>query len=64
MHEKAKEFAMKAEYLALLGRFQEASEEMSSALAYTENKLDQARYSAKIEQFKRDDIRLKALQDE
>jgi len=64
MHEKAKEFAMKAEYLALLGRFKEASEEMSSALAYTENKLDQARYSAKIEQFKRDDIRLKALQDE
>ena len=64
MHEKAKEFAMRAEYLALLGRFKEASEKMSSALAYTEKKLDQARYSAKIEEFKRDDIRLKALQDE
>lgn len=64
MHEKAKEFAMRAEYLALLGRFKEASEEMSSALAYTEKKLDQARYSAKMAEFRRDDIRLKALQDE
>ncbi|WP_137297797.1 M48 family metalloprotease [Psychromonas sp. SP041] len=64
MREKAKEFAMRAEYLALLGRFKEASEEMSSALAYTEKRLDQARYSAKMAEFRRDDIRLKALQDE
>ena len=64
MHEKAKEYAMRADYYALLGRFKEASEQMSSALAYTDKKLDQARYSAKIAEFRRDDIRLKALEDE
>ena len=63
MKEKAKEFATKAEYLALLGRFKEASEQMGSALAYTDKKLDQARYSAKIEEYKRDDLRLKELQE-
>jgi len=63
MNEKAKEHAIRAEYLALKGRFREASEEMGSALVYTKNRLDQARYSAKIEQFKVADIRLKSLQD-
>ncbi|WP_413692719.1 M48 family metalloprotease [Psychromonas sp. KJ10-2] len=61
--QKAKEFATKAEYLALLGRFKEASEQMGSALAYTDKKLDQARYSAKIEEYKQDDLRLKELQE-
>ncbi|TEW53789.1 M48 family peptidase [Psychromonas sp. RZ22] len=62
MKEKAKEHAIRAEYLALLGRFREASQEMGSALIYTENRLDQARYSAKITEFKRDDLRLQSLQ--
>lgn len=59
---KAKEYAMRGEYLALLGRFREASQQMGSALAYADKKLDQARYSAKIEEFRRDDIRLQELQ--
>lgn len=63
MKEKAKEYAIRGEYLALLGRFREASQEMGSALLYTDSKLDQARYSAKIEEFKRDDIRLQELQE-
>lgn len=63
MGEKAKEHATRAEYLALLGRFREASQQMGTALAYTTNKLDQARYSAKIEQFRGEDIRLQELQD-
>ena len=62
MNEKAKEYAIRAEYLALQGRFREASQEMGSALVYTKNKLDQARYTAKIEEFKIADIRLKSLQ--
>lgn len=62
MKEKAKEHATKAEYLALQGRFREASQEMGTALVYTKEKLNQARYSAKIEEFKLADIRLKALQ--
>ncbi|MEJ6079330.1 M48 family metalloprotease [Vibrio sp. 1-Bac 57] len=62
MLNKSKEHAMRAEYLALLGRFREASQQMGSALAYADNKLDQARYSAKIEEFRRDDIRLQELQ--
>ncbi len=62
MHNKAKEHATKAQYLALQGRFREASQEMGSALAYTDSKLDQARYSAKIEIYKKDDLRLQALQ--
>ena len=61
MNEKAKEYAIRAEYLALQGRFREASQEMGSALVYTKNKLDQARYTAKIEEFKIADIRLKEL---
>lgn len=63
MKEKAKEYAIRGEYLALLGRFRDASQEMGSALLYTDSKLDQARYSAKIEEFKRDDIRLQGLQE-
>jgi predicted Zn-dependent protease len=62
MQDKAKEYAEKAELLALKGRFREASQEMGSALVYTKTKLDQARYSAKIEEFKLADIRLKELQ--
>lgn len=60
--DRAKEHAMKAEYLALQGRFREASQEMGSALVYSRKKLDQARYSAKIENYKRADLRLKELQ--
>jgi len=60
--QKAKEYAMNAEYLALLGRFREAAQQMSSALAYANKKLDQARYSAKIEEYKQQDIRLKGLE--
>jgi predicted Zn-dependent protease len=63
MQLKSKEYAMRAEYLALLGRFREASEQMGSALAYSDKKLDQARYSAKIEEYKQDDIRLQELQN-
>ena len=59
---KAKEHAAKAEYLALLGRFKKASQEMGNALAFTTSRLDQARYSAQIEVYKRDDLRLQALQ--
>ncbi|MFT6984593.1 MAG: putative Zn-dependent protease [Psychromonas sp.] len=62
MKNRAKEHASKAQQLALQGRFREASQEMGSALAYADNKLDQARYSAKIEFYKKDDLRLKALQ--
>lgn len=62
MKEKAKEYAIKAQYLALRGRFREASQVMGSALVYTKSKLDQARYTAKIEEFKMLDIRLKTLQ--
>ena len=62
MQEKAKEYAMRGEYLALLGRFREASQQMGSALIYTDRKLDKARYSAKIEEFRRADIRLQTLQ--
>jgi len=60
---RAKEHASKAQSLALKGRFREASQEMGSALAYADNKLDRARYSAKIEFYKKDDLRLKALQE-
>lgn len=62
MQSKSKEYAMRAEYLALLGRFREASEQMANALAYADKKLDQARFSAKIEEYKQDDIRLQELQ--
>jgi len=60
--DKGKEFAVRAEYLALQGRFREATQAMSNALVYTSSPLDQARYTAKIEQFKIADIRLKGLQ--
>ncbi len=63
MKNRAKEHASKAQYLALQGRFREASQEMGSALVYADNKLDQARYSAKIEFYKKDDLRLKGLQE-
>jgi len=62
LQDKAKEFNVHAQYLALQGRFKEASQEMANALAYTDNKLDQARYSAKIEIYKQSDVRLQALQ--
>ncbi|WP_238596647.1 M48 family metalloprotease [Psychromonas sp. psych-6C06] len=63
MKNKAKEHATKAKYLALQGRFREASQEMGSALVFTKSKLDQARYSASIEQYKKQDLRLKSLQE-
>jgi len=59
---KAKEHAAKAKYLALLGRFKEASQAMANALAFTTSRLDQARYSAQIEIYKQDDLRLQSLQ--
>lgn len=64
MKNRAQEHASKAQYLALQGRFREASQEMANALIYADNKLDQARYSAKIEFYKKDDLRLKALQEQ
>jgi len=63
MTDRAKEHAAKAQYLALQGRFRDASQEMGSALVYADNKLDQARYSAQIEHYKKDDLRLQALQE-
>ena len=62
LNDKAKEYNVHAQYLALQGRFKEASQEMANALAYTDNRLDQARYSAKIEIYKKNDVRLQALQ--
>ncbi|WP_094752185.1 M48 family metalloprotease [Psychromonas sp. CD1] len=59
---KAKEHAMRAEYLALLGKFRDASEEIGSALIYTQSTLDRARYSAKIEIYLQQDLRLQSLQ--
>jgi len=61
--DRAKEHALKAQYLALQGRFREASQEMGSALVYAQSPLDQARYSASIEYYKKQDIRLKSLQN-
>lgn len=63
MKERAKEHATKAQYLALQGRFREASQEMGSALVYTQSKLNQARYSASIEFYKKQDLRLQSLQE-
>lgn len=63
MKEHAKEHAIKAQYLALQGMFRKASQEMGSALIYTQSKLDQARYSASIELYKKQDLRLKSLQE-
>lgn len=63
MKNRAKEHASKGQYLALQGRFREASQEMGSALIYAGNKLDKARYAAKIEFYKKDDLRLRALQE-
>ncbi|WP_354624784.1 M48 family metalloprotease [Psychromonas sp. MME2] len=62
MKKPAKEHASKAQYLALLGQFREASQEMGSALIYADNKLDQARYAAQIENYKKDDLKLRSLQ--
>ncbi|GLS89983.1 putative beta-barrel assembly-enhancing protease [Psychromonas marina] len=62
MKERAKEHATKANYLSLQGRFREASQEMGSALVYTKSNLDQARYSASIDYYKKQDLRLQALQ--
>ncbi|WP_051303126.1 M48 family metalloprotease [Psychromonas aquimarina] len=61
MNIRSKEYASRAQYLALQGRFREASQEMGSALVYADKKLDQARYSAKIELYKKDDLRLQSL---
>lgn len=62
LKDNAKEHAYKAQYLALQGRFREASQEMGSALIYAKSHLDQARYSANIELYRKQDLRLKALQ--
>ena len=62
LKDRAKEHATKAQYLALQGRFREASQEMGSALVYAKSNLDQARYSARIEDYKKQDIRLQSLQ--
>jgi predicted Zn-dependent protease len=63
MKERAKEHAVKAQYLALQGRFREASQEMGSALVYAKSNLNQARYSASIELYKKQDLRLQSLQE-
>jgi predicted Zn-dependent protease len=62
MKDRAKEHASKANYLSLQGRFREASQEMGSALVYAKSSLDQARYSASIEHYKKQDLRLQSLQ--
>jgi len=62
MKDRAKEHASKANYLSLQGRFREASQEMGSALVYAKSNLDQARYSASIEYYKKQDLRLQSLQ--
>ena len=63
MNDRAKEHAIKAQYLALQGRFREASQEMGSALVYAKSNLNQARYSASIEFYKKQDLRLQSLQE-
>lgn len=63
LKDKEQEHATRAEYLALLGRFRDASQEMANALTYSDKRLDQARYSAKIEEYKQSDMRLQALQE-
>lgn len=63
MKNRAKEHALKAQYLALQGRFREASQEMGSALVYAKSNLDQARYSASIDYYKKQDLRLNSLQE-
>ncbi|MEH6451771.1 MAG: M48 family metalloprotease [Psychromonas sp.] len=63
MNKPDKEHLSKGKHLALQGRFREASQEMGSALIYTNSRLDQARYTEQIEAYKRDDLRLKALQE-
>ena len=61
LNNRAKEHENKAEYLALKGLFREAAQEMGTALIYTDGKLNKARFSAKIEEYRRDDLRLQAL---
>lgn len=63
MKDRAKEHALKANYLALQGKFREASQEMGSALVYAQSNLDQARYSASIDLYKKQNLRLKSLQE-
>lgn len=60
--DKAKEHAHRAQHLALKGLFRQASQEMGTALIYAKSSLDQARYSASIDYYKKQDIRLSALQ--
>tara|TARA_R110001583_G_scaffold195524_2_gene375342 strand:+ start:6895 stop:8466 length:1572 start_codon:yes stop_codon:yes gene_type:complete len=60
--DKAKEHAHKAQHLALKGLFRQASQEMGTALIYAKSNLDQARYSASIDLYKKQDIRLSELQ--
>ncbi|WP_413702313.1 tetratricopeptide repeat protein [Psychromonas sp. KJ10-10] len=59
---KAKEHAHRAQLLSLKGLFRKASQEMGTALIYAQSSLDQARYSASIDLYKKQDIRLSALQ--
>ena len=60
---RAKEHFSKAQYLALQGRFKEATQEIGSALIYTENPLDQARYTATMARYQKDELRLEALKN-
>lgn len=62
LNDPAKEHENKAELLALKGLFRNATQEMSTALIYTNTKSNKARYSAKIEEYRQDDLRLQALQ--
>ncbi|MEI6897023.1 MAG: M48 family peptidase, partial [Psychromonas sp.] len=63
MKNRAKEHAYRAQYLALQGRFRKASQEMGVALVYAKSNLDQARYSAYIELYRKQDLRLQSLQE-
>ncbi|MCK5817983.1 MAG: M48 family metallopeptidase [Psychromonas sp.] len=62
LNNRAKEHENKAELLALKGLFKNAAQEMSTALIYSNKKLNKARYGAKIEVYRQDDMRLEALQ--
>lgn len=63
LNNRSKEHENRAEYLALKGLFREAAQEMSTALIYTDDKLNKARYTAKIEEYRKDDLRLQALHE-
>ncbi|MGB5445571.1 MAG: M48 family metalloprotease [Psychromonas sp.] len=61
LKDRAKEHYSKAQYLALQGRFKEATQEIGTAIIHTDNQLDRARYTATMGLYQKDDLRLKEL---